>query len=139
MLQHRRRTRGSTAPLEALLDDERFVEAQLRDYQTKVLGMTLGEVNLPYPTDERTFADAREALGSMPCVGVADRFGAFCASFDARYGTHLAGQVRRDNVSPSADAGIPLALRARILPLVERDLELYRIAVAASVAAGAPD
>ena len=132
MLLHRRRTLGSHEPLEALLDDERFVEAQLRDYQTKVLGMGLGEVNLPFPTDDRTFVDARDALHSMHCVGVAERFGAFCAAFDARYGTRLAAEVRRDNAAPGAGAHIPRRLRNRILPLVERDLELHRLAVAAA-------
>jgi hypothetical protein len=129
MLTHRRRMSGlGPVPFEQLLDDRRLVEDQVADYQTKVLGMGLRHVNRPWPTDDETLNTALDRLAEMEFVGLTERFAESCEIFDRRFATRISSRMRRDNAYRST-SDLPDHLVQRITPLVERDLELHRIAL----------
>ena len=103
MMEHRRRHSPELAgqSYEQLLSNERFVERQVRDYQTKVFAFDqLSEcesgVNTPLLIGEERFARALKRLESTEVVGVTDDLGAFALTLRRRTGLQLPSVPRRN-------------------------------------------
>ncbi len=113
----------------ALLEDEKFVAAQIRDYQTKVLAMKpLVNVNSPMPVGETEYADARARMHDIEFLGLTEYFPESIAHFESLSGIRFDGPLLHRNRSPQiAPVG---GLVERLRELVAFDLKLYESALA---------
>lgn len=111
-------------PLASLLEDPDFTGRYLADYQTKVLGMELGEVNDAHAVDARVFERARAHLRRCAFVGIAEEMDRSCERFDLQFGTALRSRVRRENVGRYPAEAAP-DIVSRLDALVPHDQALY--------------
>lgn len=134
MIAHRHRRAMSLPQLarfvkpdiSAWLDQEEFVERQIRDYQTKVFALGgRGNVNRPYTIDAPAFARATERLLTADFVGLSERLADSIRLFE-QFSKIRLGPIPHRNKSPSYAAST--AEIARIRTLVPHDLELYEVA-----------
>lgn len=108
-----------------LLDDPVFVEHQIRDFQTAVLGKRYNATSSqPW---SRILDTALMTLEALDFVGITEHFPMSCRLFDTTFGTHVSSVILKENVlrpqGTELDDLIP-----RILPLVEADQVLYEYA-----------
>jgi hypothetical protein len=108
------------------LQDDDFLQRQITNYQTKVLAMEpLANVNAPWTVDDAGFERAKVALEAMDFVGVTERFAASVRSFERLSGITFSVRDMHRNKRRYHPTD---ADRAAVLPLVEYDIELYRLA-----------
>lgn len=108
------------------LDNEEFVETQIRNYQTKILAMHgTSNVNTVYRVGPEAFERAKAALEALPVVGISEDFARSVALFERESGIAL-GPVSAPPAAPRVAASE--ADLARIRDLVAYDIELYALA-----------
>ena len=108
------------------LDNAEFVEAQLRDYQTKVFASgPLDNVNAPCPIDDAAFARAKARLEEVDFVGLTEQYAQSISLLEAMTGIRFAPLP---HANKGAGRSATEAEIARIRKLVPYDIELYEIA-----------
>lgn len=131
MMDHRRtrsrRYRG--ASYADLLDDERFVARQLRDYQTKMFAFDsvaecAANVNTPLAIDDERFERALARLEDVDVLGVVEDLGAFTRRLGAVTGIE-AGPERKANRATGEREPVTPEIRGRLESLTARDAALY--------------
>lgn len=108
------------------LDNETFVEKQIRDYQTKIFAIDpLAEVNAPAVVDEAAFARAKARLEEVDFVGLTEQYLPSISILERMAGIRFAPlpHANKSRGYTATDAEI-----ARIRKLVPYDVELYEIA-----------
>lgn len=126
-LGHASKLRG-TSPT-TLLGDPEFVATRIADFQTRTLGAeSVCDPQDVIAADDTMLDRAVHRLETMDFIGLTERFEESCRVFDRRFGTRIAGLIRRENVlRPTGDELAELI--ARIEPFVQRDRVLYDAAV----------
>lgn len=120
-------SKTTRVPPHRLLDDHDIVEGQLRNYQTRVMGIKEGETTAGGAS--RMLDNALAKIEAFDFVGLTEHFQDSCVSFDATFGTMIRHSVRKENVS--RPTGLEHEeLVPRILPLIELDQVLYERAAA---------
>ena len=117
-------------PVAALLDDPKFMNGNIADFQTRILGVD-GACN-PHEAgsiDDATLARALGRLEALDFVGLTERFVESCALFDARFGTSVSSRIRRDLVNRPDGTELSEHI-PRVAALLDRDRVLYERAVA---------
>jgi hypothetical protein len=144
MVEHRRTRskRWMGAGLHDLLDDHEFVDAQVRDYQTKTFAFdSLDEcpehVNLPLDIDDARFERALRRLEEVDVLGVVERLPAARERLQQVTGIPV-GEEERANRGRYEPAPLPDDLRRRLEELTARDTVLYRRALELIVQQQAP-
>jgi len=108
------------------LDNADFVEAQLRNYQTKVFAIPgTADVNLAHPVDEAAFERARARLLAIDFVGLTEQYPESIGLFEAMAGIRFAPLPHANKSRGYAASEAELA---RICALVPYDIELYALA-----------
>ncbi|WP_376695226.1 hypothetical protein [Wenzhouxiangella sp. EGI_FJ10305] len=111
-----------------LLEDEKFVNSQVRDYQTKVLSMKpMANVNSPMLVGEREYETAVRRLESIDFVGITEQFSESISLFESVSGIRFSVPLLQRNRSPliaPTDAAIE-----KIRNLVGYDQRLYECAL----------
>ena len=108
------------------LDNADFVEAQIRDYQTKVFAIPGAEdVNRAHPIDDAAFARATARLAEIDFVGLTEQYAASIGLFEAMAGVRFAPLPHANRSRGYAATEDELA---RIRALVPYDLALYELA-----------
>lgn len=131
-LRHQREQepRFRDASLEEIYDDPICREALIRNHMVRMLSlsaaeMTDGALTLVTVDDARLAAAQRALHERIDVVGVQERFDAFCAALESRFGWDL-GPPRFANRTAAVD--VDDALRARIAADNEYDIRLYDVA-----------
>lgn len=129
MLKHRqlKSPEYAGASYDQLLDRADFVDRQIRDYQTKVMGFdSIGQcpdtVDIAFPVDEPRFATAVHNLSRVDILGLTEEFADFCARFESITGIDL--RLRRDNTSEFRTE-LTRPQEERIVELTRYDRMLY--------------
>lgn len=128
MLGHFSRT--LSVPVPELLEDGVFMEANIADFQTRILGAD--GVCDPHQVDmgdEALLDRAVARLGRLDFVGLTERFAESCAVFDTLFRTTISRSMRREAVHRPGKREFAEWV-PRIEPLVQRDRVLYETAVA---------
>lgn len=131
MISHRHRTKSRFARflkpnVAKMLEDERFVANQLRDYQTRVFAVApTHSVNSSAEIDDAAFARAKSQLMDMDMVGLTEQFAASVALFSTMSGIQVAPpqHTNKSHNYKWTEDDI-----ARVRALVPRDIELYEVA-----------
>lgn len=126
MMGHRKRNSPELAHLsdEELLDNKEFVENQILNYQTKILSMKSGHVNLFHHTTHEDLNLALENIKHLAFIGIHEYFFASCSLFDKLFHTGIAKHVLHENVNPSPRQ-LSEGLLKKIKPLIILDELLY--------------
>lgn len=120
------------------LANEKYVESQIRDYQTKIFALPpTGNVNGPFAIDDAAFERAKTRLLETDFVGLTEQFAQSIALFQTLSGQRFSPPVyaNKGRGYSATDADI-----AMIRKLVPRDIELYELArekLQSSIAAAA--
>jgi len=117
-------------PPAELLGDSDFIDAQIRDHQTKVLGgLGITDSRDHCQIDDATLARAVKRIDRLDFIGVTERSPESFEVFDRRFGTRIAEQQIRENVL--RPEGNELSeLIPKIAELVRLDTALYEAAQA---------
>ena len=108
------------------LDRTEFVEAQMRDYQTKVFALPAdGDVNLASPVDDAAFERAKARLMEIDFVGLTEQYPQSLRLFEAMAGIRFAPLPHANKSRGYAPTEAEIA---RIRALVPYDIELYELA-----------
>ena len=108
------------------LDEEDFVERQIRNYQTKVFALDgRGNVNHAYPIDEAAFERAKARLTEIDFVGLTERYAESIRLLQAMSGIKFAALAHENKSRGYAASEAELD---RIRALVPYDIALYEIA-----------
>ena len=115
-------------PPAELLRDTDFVDSQILDHQTKVLGgRGITDSHEHCEIDDATLSRAIARLGRLDFVGITERSPESFEVFDRRFGTHIAQHQVRENVLRPEGRELS-ELVPRIEELVRRDRVLYEAA-----------
>lgn len=135
MLEHRRKRAKQLreASYDELLADERIIDTQVRDYQTKTFAFdTVAEcpesVNVAMPIDDARFGRALERLEEVDVLGVVEQLPVFTRQLEARTGITLGEEQTANRGSYERDA-LPPHVRCRLEALTAHDTVLYRRAL----------
>ncbi len=129
MLGHKlKKTKDPTVTIEKLLNNESFVSKQILNYQTKVLGMPLGEVNIVDIVTDETFSNAKDNIRHLDFIGINEYFSESCFLYDHRFGTSLVDKIRHDNKAKRS-LDVSVEIKKKIEGLIEMDVELYDLAL----------
>lgn len=122
-------SRTLKVPVSALVGDLQFMEANIADFQTRILGADgVCDPHEVGPIDDTVLARALERLQTLDFVGLTERFAESCAVFDARFHTGISRLIRREVVHrPEGDELTEYS--SRVEPFLERDRVLYERAV----------
>ena len=108
------------------LDDAAFVEAQVRNYQTKVFAIPgTADVNLAQPVDDAAFERAKARLMKIDFVGLTEQYPQSIGLFEALAGVRFAPLPHANKSRGYAASKDELA---RIRALVPYDIALYELA-----------
>jgi hypothetical protein len=117
-------------PVSALLEDAQFMEANIADYQTRILGADgVCDPAQVETIDDEVLDRAIRRLETLDFVGLTERFAESCAVFDARFRTGVSQFIRREVVHRPEGRELSEYI-PRIEPFLGRDLVLYETAVA---------
>jgi hypothetical protein len=113
----------------ALIKDEVFMNANIADYQTRILGANgvcdphqVGSIN------ETVLARAIGRLDTLDFVGLTERFSESCQIFDKTFRTKISKCVRRNNILRSDNEFAEYI--PQIKPFIKHDQVLYKTAQA---------
>jgi hypothetical protein len=124
----RRNERFKAMSFEEVFDDQRFREAMIENYQTKVFGIRqsdeVASVNLPLRMDRGRLRTAIDHLEACDVVGLTEDFEAAVEKV-ASLGIPMAGGVRANRTPETDNEPIPGRLLDRIRESVGLDVELY--------------
>lgn len=115
-------------PVTALIKDEVFMNNNIADYQTRILGAE--GVCDPFQVEvvnDNTLARALHRIESVDFVGLTEYFHESCAIFDHRFGTRISKHMRRDGVNRPKGNEFGEFID-EIKPVLQRDLVLYKAA-----------
>lgn len=108
------------------LDNAEFVDAQIRNYQTKVFALpAAGNVNLASPVDDAAFERARARLMEIDFVGLTEQYAQSLQLFEALAGIRFAPLPHANKSRGYAPTEAEIT---RIRALVPYDIELYNLA-----------
>ncbi|MBN2524943.1 MAG: hypothetical protein JXR76_01030 [Deltaproteobacteria bacterium] len=131
LIEHRKRCapRLRNLTYEQIINREKeFVSKQLLNYQTKVMSMTLGDVNaVAGPIVESALTEAAKNMQRLDFLGITDQFQQSCAIFDHQFGTQLSQRISRQNVG-NYRAECSQKDRDFIASFLNLDIALYALA-----------
>jgi hypothetical protein len=116
-------------PVGELLANLEFVDRNIRNYQTKIIGATVGcDPEETRDASESMLAKATARIDAVAFLGVTEYFAESCRIFDSKFNACVSKYARKTNVlRPS---GKELSEHCEtILPLIQLDQALYRAAL----------
>jgi hypothetical protein len=117
-------------PVPALFEDAQFMNDNIADFQTRILGADgVCDPHRVETVDDTVLARAVTRLQTLDFVGLTERFPESCAAFDARFHTGISQLMRREVVHRPEGCELSEFI-PQIEPLIERDRVLYEKAVA---------
>ena len=117
-------------PVPALLEDAQFMNDNIANFQTRILGADgVCDPHKVGTVDDAVLARAVARLQTLDFVGLTERFPESCAAFDARFHTDISQLIRREFVHRPEGCELSEFI-PRIEPFIERDRVLYEKAVA---------
>jgi hypothetical protein len=123
-------SRTLKVPVAALVEDVQFMEANIADYQTRILGADqVCDPAQVATVDDDVLARALRRLETLDFVGLTERFAESCAIFDSRFRTRVSRSIRREVVHRPEGGELSEYIR-QITPFLERDRVLYETALA---------
>lgn len=128
MIHHRKRRfpELESLSISEMLEDEKWVNMQIKDYQTKVFALDdirKPSINMEYTIDDSAYIRAVSRLLSSDFVGITEEFKASVDLFNRLTGTSL-GDIRSDNQGKYPD--LTSIERDKIKNLVRYDIQLYK-------------
>ena len=117
------------APVPRLLEDAQFMNDNIADFQTRILGAEgVCDPHQVGTVDDAVLARAVARLQTLDFVGLTERFQESCAAFDARFHTGISRLIRREVVHRPEGCEMSEFI-PQVEPFIERDRVLYEKAV----------
>lgn len=114
--------------IQELMQNDDFINKYIKDYQTKILGMTdVVDPNIILNIDDAVLKRALERVEGFDFVGITEKFEDSCKLFDKLYNTRTARFLKKTNISrPEGNELMEFADFIR--PLINKDEIVYRSA-----------